>query len=355
MAVFILAACSTETAPATDVPQPTAEPTAAPTPTPSPTPLPYGDFAAPEIPPAAPDRLARSPQFLPLAPACDGRARWAPVGKVLSRVAVGFGTAVCLEPAFLRSNESPGAIVNPDVLGLDVALPSIATGLVSALAVAADVQTRSVVTPFQSDFAIADMLRLAGGFGLQLGGGGPTTYEGHDVWEINVLGTVLAMAAADGTTGVAASGQSITPEEATSLIEASLDGFDGRSSSILDAPGLSGLLADLPSGSAAAVLAQCETLPLFNGVQGLPGCTGVVVSADILPCDLVVFHALIGFTGQDAALAAMQQAADALENEKQSQGFEDLGLRQEDGNVRVRVIVDVSKFAEVFRLFTPGS
>ena len=51
----------------------------------------------------------------------------------------------------------------------------------------------------------------------------------------------------------------------------------------------------------------------------------------------------------------MQQAADALENEKELQGFEDLGVRQEDGNVRVRVIVDVSKFAGVCRLFTPGN
>jgi hypothetical protein len=255
-----------------------------------------------------------------------------------------FGSVISLDTEFLRSNEGLGAIINPDVLGLDVALPPIATGLVSRLAVAANFQTRNVVTPFQSDFAIADMLRLSSGFGLQLGGGGPTTYEGHDVWEVNILGTVLAMATADGTTGVAASGQSITPAEATSLVEASLDGFDGRSSSILDAPGLSGLLADIPSGFAAAVLSQCETSPLFNGVQGLPGCTGVVV-----------FHALIGFTGQDAALAVMQQAAYALENEKQSQGFEDLGLRQEDGNVRIRIIVDVSKFAEVFRLFTPGN
>jgi hypothetical protein len=78
-----------------------------------------------------------------------------------------------------------------------------------------------------------------------------------------------------------------------------------------------------------------------------------VVSSDILPGDLVVFHALIGFTGQDAALAAIQQAAESLENERESQGFEDLGLRQEGGNVRLRVIVDVSKFAEAFQLFTP--
>ena len=332
LAVFIFAACSTETTPATDVPQPTAEPTAPPTSTPAPTPVPYEDFAGAEIPPADPEQLAQ-------------------LTKVLSLVPEGFGSAVYLDTEFLRSNESLGAIINPDVLGLDVALPSIATGLVSRLAVAADLQTRNVVTPFQSDFAIADMLRLAGGFGLQLGGDGPTNYQGHDVWEINVLGTVLATA--DATTGIAAADQSITPAEATALVEASLDGFDGRSGSILDAPGLSALLAAVPSGFAAEVLTRCETLPLFHGTQGLPGCTGVVVSADILPGDLVVFHALIGFTGQDAALAGMQQAAESLGNERESQGFEDLGLRQEGGNVRVRVIVDVSKFAEAFRLFTP--
>lgn len=332
LAVFIFAACSTETTPATDVPQPTAEPIAPPTSTPAPTPVPYEDFAGAEIPPADPEQLAQ-------------------LTKVLSLVPESFGSAVYLDTEFLRSNESLGAIINRDVLGLDVALPSIATGLVSRLAVAADLQTRSVVTPFQSDFAIADMLRLAGGFGLQLGGDGPTNYQGHDVWELNVLGTVLATA--DATTGIAAADQSITPAEATALVEASLDGFDGRSGSILDAPGLSALLAAVPSGFAAEVLTQCETLPLFHDTQGLPGCTGVVVSSDILPGDLVVFHALIGFTGQDAALAGMQQAAESLGNERESQGFEDLGLRQEGGNVRVRVIVDVSKFAEAFRLFTP--
>ena len=334
LAVFIFAACSTETTPATDVPQPTAEPIAPPTSTPAPTPVPYEDFAGAEIPPADPEQLAQ-------------------LTKVLSLVPESFGSAVYLATEFLWSNVSLGAIINPDVLWRDVALPSIATGLVSRLAVAADLQTRSVVTPFQSDFAIADMLRLAGGFGLQLGGDGPANYQGHDVWEINVLGTVLAMATADATTGVAAADQSITPAEATALVEASLDGFDGRSGSILDAPGLSALLPAVPSGFAAGVLYQCETLPLFHDTQGLPGCTGVVVSSDILPGDLVVFHALIGFTGQDAALAAIQQAAESLENERESQGFEDLGLRQEGGNVRLRVIVDVSKFAEAFQLFTP--
>ena len=102
-------------------------------------------------------------------------------------------------------------------------------------------------------------------------------------------------------------------------------------------------------------LSECETLPLFTGIQGLPGCTGVVVTADILPGDLVVFHSLIGFTGQDAAASAMQQAIEALEDQNRSHDFEDVGVRQEGGNLRVRVIVDVSKFTDVFRLFSPGS
>ena len=335
LAVFFLAACSAETTPATAVPEPTAEPTAAPTPTPAPTAIPYEDFADAVVPPADPERLAE-------------------LTKLLSLVPESFSSVVYLDLEFLRSNESLGAIINPDVLGMDVALPSIATGLVSALAVAADFQTRNLVTPFQSDFAIGDMLRLASGFGLQLGGGGPTPYEGHDVWEINVLGTVLAMATADATTGVAASGQGLIPTEARALTEASLDAFDGRAASLLDAPGLTGLLEDVPSGFAAGALSQCETLPLFNGVRGLPGCAGVVVTADILPGDLVVFHSLIGFTGQSQATSAMEQAIEALEIEKRSQEFEDLGVRQEGTNVRVRVIVDISKFAEVFRLFSPG-
>ena len=335
LAVFLLAACSTESAPATAVPEPTPGPTLAPTPTPAPTAIPYEDFASAVVPPADPERLAQ-------------------LTKVLSLVPENFSSVVYLDLEFLRSNESLAAFINPDVLGMDVALPSIAAGLVSGIAVAADFQTRTLVTPFQSDFAIGDMLRLAGGFGLQLGGDGPTPYEGHDIWDINVLGTVLAMATADETTGVAASGQGLAPTEARALAEASLDAFDGRSGSLLDAAGLSGLLADVPSGFAVGALSQCETLPLFNDVQGLPGCTGVVVSADILPGDLVVFHSLIGFAGPNDAVSALDQAAEALESEKRPLGFEDLGVRQEGGNVRLRVIVNVSRFAEVFRLFAPG-
>ncbi|CUV01243.1 hypothetical protein MGWOODY_Clf1055 [hydrothermal vent metagenome] len=224
-------------------------------PTPTATTIPYRDFANAEISPADPERLAQ-------------------LTKLFSLVPESFNSAVFLDLESLKSNESLADLINPKILGIDVALPSIASGLVSRIAVAADTQNRSLVTPFQSEFSIGDMLRLAGGFGINLGGDGPTSYEGHDVWGINAFGTVLAMAAADDTTGVAAAGQAIAPDDARALAEASLDAFDGRSATLLDTPGLSGLLADVPSGFAAAVLSGCSTVPLFDDIQELPGRIG---------------------------------------------------------------------------------
>ncbi len=329
MAAVLLSACAGE-------PAPTTEPTAQPSVTPTPTPIPYQDFASAAVPPADAEQLA---QFT----------------KLLSLVPETFSTAVYLDMEFLRSNASLATSINPEALGLDVALPSLATGLVNTIAVAADFETRSLVTSFQGDFTIAEMLRLASSFGLQLSEGGPQPYEGHNIWDINALGTVLAMAAADETTGVAAAGQGATASDARNLAEASLDAFDGRSARLLDAPGLTDLMGNVPSGFAAVVLSQCERLPLFADGQGLPGCTGSVATAGVLPADLVVFHALIGFGDQDQAASAFRRASEYLKTQKQSHGFEDLGVRLEEANLRVRVIVDVAKFTDVFRLFTPGS
>ena len=146
--------------------------------------------------------------------------------------------------------------------------------------------------------------------------------------------------------------------DARALAEASLDAFDGRSATLLDPPGLSGLsglLADVPSGFAAAVLSGCSTVPLFDDIQELPGRIGVVVTADILPSDLMVFHSLVGFPDQAVAGLAMEQAADALAKENRSQGFDDLGVRQEGRNLRIRLIVSLPKFAEIFQLLTPNN
>ena len=333
MAAIFLAACGAE--PTFTAGSTTTEPTAQPSVAPTPTPKPYEDFASAAVPPADPERLAQ-------------------LTRLLSLVPESYSSAMYLDMEFLRSNVSLANSISPEVLGLDLALPSIATGLVNAIAVAANFQTHAVVTSFQGDFTIQEMIRLASSFGLPLSEGGPQSYEGHEVWEIDALGTALAMAAADETTGVAASGQDATRSDAIGLVEASLDAFDGRSARLLDAPGLASLVGNVPSGFAAVVLSQCERLPLFADVQALPGCTGAVVTAGILSSNLVVLHALIGFGDQGQARSALAHATEALEGQNRTHGFEDLGVRQEEDSLRVRVIVNVSKFTDVFRLFAPS-
>lgn len=328
MAVIFLAACGGEVTATT-------EPAAQPANTPAPTPKPFEDFAGAAVPPADAQRLAQLTRLLSLVPGS-------------------YHSAVYLDMEFLRSNASLTSIISPDVLGLDIALPSFATGLVNTIAVAADFETRTLVTAFQGDFDIGNVLRLAGSFGLQLNQGGPQPYEGHDIWDINALGTVLAMARADAAIGVAVTGQGIAVSEARALAEASLDAFDGRSTRLLDAPGLTSLVGDVPSGFAAVVLSQCDRLALLADAQGLPTCTGAVVSAGLLPGELVVLHALIGFADQDAAASALTKAIEALESQNRSHGFVDLGVRQEGENVRVRVIVGLPEFSEAFRLFMPS-
>ena len=329
MTAIFLVACSAQATPTTE--PATAEPAVQPSVAPTATPEPYEDFATAAVPPPDPERLA---QFT----------------KLLSLVPESYGSAVYLDMEFLRSSASLAAFISLESLGLDVALPSLATGLVNNVAVAADFQNRSLVTPFQSIFTIVAMLQVGSSFGLQLNEVGPQTYEGHNIWEIDALGVVLALAAADESTGVAAAGP-----VATVLAEASLDAFDGRSARLLDAPGLARLIGNVPSGFAAVTLSQCERLPLFDDVTALPGCTGAVVTAGMLSDNLVVIHALIGFAGQDQARSAVEHATEALAKQNRIHGFEDLGARQEGDTVRLRVIVGLPKLTDVFRLFAPTS
>jgi len=115
--LVFLAACSTATKLATKTAPPTIEPTATPVPTPAATTIPYGDFANAKISPADPERLAQ-------------------LIKLITLVPESFNSAVFLDLESLKSNESLADLINPKILGMDVALPSIASGLVSRVAVA---------------------------------------------------------------------------------------------------------------------------------------------------------------------------------------------------------------------------
>jgi len=329
MSAILLSAC------ATAKPVATTDSTGEALATPTPTPIPYEDFASEVVPTADPEQLDQLTALLSLVPQS-------------------YNPAVYLDMGYLRSNTQLSRSITPQALGLDVALPSLATGLVNTIAVAADLQTHSLVTPFEGDFPIADMLQLAGGFGLEIAEGGPTSYNDHSIWGISVLGTVLAMASADDTTGVAASGLGATAAEARVLAEGSLDAYDGQSARLLDTPGLPNLVGNVPLGFATVVVSDCERLPLFDDGNGLPGCTGAVVTVNPTTGDLLVFQGLISFSNPEQTSAAIQRANKSLDKQKEAYGFEDLAVRQEGNNLRVRVIVEIPKSSDAFGLFLPS-
>ena len=80
-----------------------------------------------------------------------------------------------------------------------------------------------------------------------------------------------------------------------------------------------------------------------------------MVSTSILPGDLAAFHAVITFPAPAIATAALQLTSGLLERASQTHGFEDLGVSQEGELLRVRVIVNVGKFSDVFPLFTSSN
>ena len=120
---------------------------------PTETPIPYQDLANAEIPAPDPERLEQ-------------------LSSLLSLIPDNFGSAVYLDMEFMRENDTLANLVSPEVLGIEVALPSIATGLVNTVTVSAYFETETHRTPFQSTFPIRDMLKVAGGFGFDLGGDG---------------------------------------------------------------------------------------------------------------------------------------------------------------------------------------
>ena len=86
--------------------------------------MPYVKFASAIIAPADPARLAK-------------------LTKLMSVIPNGYGSSIYSDMECVRSNDTLTALISPETLGMDVAV---------------DFKTRDIVTPFQADFAIEDIL-----------------------------------------------------------------------------------------------------------------------------------------------------------------------------------------------------
>ena len=325
-ALLLLAACSSDSA---NTPVP-----ASPTPEPSPTALALSaDFATAQIPLPDEQRLAQLKEMLSLVPA-------------------DYGWAVHLDLKALRDNPGLAAAISPDSLGLELALPSLVTSVLDGLTVATDRRTGNIITGFNGAFEISDLIRIGGGFGLQLVGDGPEDYGTHQIWSIDFLDDSAALGSANANTGVAGvgSGPEVDP---VALVKQSLDAFDGDTPSILDTGAATRLVESLPSGFASAVISDCRDLAVLAEAQGIPGCLSAAVSADLLDGQTAVFHFLAGFVYEELAAAAVELTRNSLEAQSPSAGLREVGVRQEGDLVRARVVTDLPQFEEAFKLFTP--
>jgi hypothetical protein len=271
---------------------------------------------------------------------------------MLSLVPANYGWAVYLDLKALRDDPNLAAAISPDSLGLALALPSLVTSVVDGLVVASDRQTGDIITGFNGAFEIKDLLRIGGGFGLQLGGHGPEDYGTHQIWDVDFLGDSVAIGSANTRTGVAGVG-SRPDVDPVALVKQSLNAFDRDTPNILDTGVATRLLESLPSGFASAVISECRDLAVLAKTQGIPVCLSAAVSTDLLDGQTGVFHFLAGFVNEELAAAAVELARDALEAQSPSAGLREVGVRQEGDLIRVRVVADLPQFEETFRLFTP--
>ena len=168
---LLLAACSSDSAESPVQPGPTPTATTEPSPT---APALSADFATADIPPPDPQRLAQLKEMLSLVPA-------------------NYGWAVHLDLKALRDNPSLDTLVSLDSLGLKSALPSLVTSVLDGLSIATNRQTSAVITGFNGAFEVKELLRVAVGFGVQIGDDAPEDYRDHQIWNINFLGDSAAI------------------------------------------------------------------------------------------------------------------------------------------------------------------
>jgi hypothetical protein len=323
-----LAACGEAT------PVPTATPTPTATPVPTPTPVPaavvvLGDIS---LPSPDPDRLAKLTHLLSVVPS-------------------GYSTAIFMDVQALESNPALKETLSLESLGLAGMLPSAATSFVSRLVLATGEGGQGAFTVLEGSFDVEALLDVASGFGISIGSPEPETYRDHRVWSMDVFGLTLAVGEADDSTVVFASGSPLGGAPAVELVKGALDVFDGLQPSLLDEPGIRGLVDQLPSGFAATVIRHCSDLGELSAVIDLPGCAGGAVSAGLQADQTVVFYGLAGFEDESLAAAALETALERIEGGVDL-SFGELALDQKGSLVLAKVLVDPDQVAQAARSLT---
>lgn len=325
----VVAACSQTMPSPTPLPSPTDVPTA------TPTPVPVVIFEDATLPAPDPEGLAR-------------------LSRLFSSVPASHNTAVFMDIQALENSSLLREAVDLEELGLQGILPTVATGLLDGLAIAATESGQDPITVLDGKIDVETLLQLAGGFGISVGEPKSETYRGHGIWTIDVFGIGLAVGQADANTVVMTSDSFAGGAPALELVKSSMDTFDGLSPSLLDDSANKQLLSRLPTGFSTALIGPCGDLKELVAVIDLPGCASAAISADVLDPDGVVFYGLALFQEEGSAAAALQMALQRI----QAQGellFGDATVGQDEKLVWIRGVVDPAKVAQALKAFSSAS
>ena len=323
LAALALAACSQAE------PTPTPTPTATPTPTTTPTLAPLVVRRDVSLPAPDPNRLAQ-------------------VSKLLSLVPADYHSVITLDVQGLKESPLLSGLVDSDRLGIPGIIPIDATGLLDRVAVA--VTGEGQITVMQGAIDVASMLNLAGRFGLSLDIPDPEDYQGHQVWDIDIFGITLALGQADTTTVIFSSGSPAGGPLAAANVKESLDAFDGLTPGFLSQPNGQRLLQRLPSGFAAAVLADCSGIGQLATITDIPGCIGAAISAEITGDGEVTFYGLAAFQDEAQASAALEIALKRVQ-EEDALPFDEVTVGQEQELIWTIIVVREEQVAEALGAF----
>ena len=308
------------------MPTPTQLPISTAVPTATPTPVPVVILEDATLPAPDPEGLAR-------------------LTRLFSSVPGSHSTAVFIDIQALENSLLLREAVNLEELGLQGIWPTVATGLLDGLAVAASASGHDAITVLDGSIDVEALLQLAGGFGISVGEPKSETYRDHRIWSLDVFGIGLAVGEADANTVVMTSDSFAGGAPALELVKGSLDTFDGLSPSLLDDSVNKQLLSRLPTGFSTALLGPCGDLKELAAIIDLPGCTGAAISADVLGRDGVVFYGLALFQEESSAAAALEMAL----HRTQAQGellLGDATVGQDEKLVWIRVTVNPAQVAQ---------
>ena len=269
---------------------------------------------------------------------------------MLSAVPVNHGPALFLDLKELRYKPDVQAALRSQISPALAAIPSAVTNVIEGAVLATSGNVGGVFVVLTTPLDIGTMLNAASSLQITSKLPEPEAYRDHQIWTFNEFETSLAIGSVDATTSVAAAGSPPSDISPSKRVKSALDTVDGLTPRLLDSSAVSQVVNRLPQGVVVAVFNGCSGLGSQPGIAGLPDCSVMGVSAELLDQNVVAINIVAAFQEDGLAEAALQTLNDAGIRLGESVP-RDSAVRQEGSLVWVRQIIELDQIGDVFDAF----